>query len=122
MTLEAYNKALTEGKTRVKRLPTMLIGQQRSGKTSLKKSLQGLRFNPDEDSTVGIALDPSHFKVTTEIWKTGKKDQAESKKEKAVSFEHRVAHVVVENFKEQELSSELETVNKTKDLESSPKL
>ncbi|XP_044175060.1 uncharacterized protein LOC122958332 isoform X2 [Acropora millepora] len=83
----------------------MLIGQYRSGKTSLKKSLQGLQFNPNEDSTVGIDVDPSYFKVTTEIWKTGKKDQAANKEEKAASFEHHVARVVVENLKEQELTS-----------------
>ena len=117
--LEAYNKALTEGKTRVKRIPIMLIGQERSGKTSLKKSLQGLLFNPDEDSTAGIDIDPSDFKVTTEIWKTGKKDQAANRKESASSFEHHVARVVVENLKEKQLTSELKNVGKLKDLESS---
>ncbi|XP_067050218.1 uncharacterized protein [Acropora muricata] len=118
--LEAYNRALTEGKTRVRRIPIMLIGQDRSGKTSLKKSLQGLRFNPDEDSTVGIDVDPSYFKVTTEIWKTGKKDQAGNKEEMSGSFEHHVARVVVENLREQELTSEVKTMDKSKDLESSP--
>ncbi|XP_015759573.1 PREDICTED: uncharacterized protein LOC107338838 isoform X2 [Acropora digitifera] len=115
--LEAYNRALTEGKTRVRRIPIMLIGQDRSGKTSLKKSLQGLRFNPDEDSTVGIDVDPSYFKVTTEIWKTGKKDQAGNKEEMSGSFEHHVARVVVENLREQELTSEVKTMDKSKDLE-----
>ena len=47
--LEAYYKALEEGKTRVRRIPVMLIGQARSGKTSLKKSLKGIPFNPHED-------------------------------------------------------------------------
>ena len=117
--LEAYNKALTEGKTRVKRIPIMLIGQERSGKTSLKKSLQGLRFNPHEDSTTGIDIDPSDFKVTTEIWKTGKTDQAANKKGMASSFEHHVACLVVENLKEKQFSSELKNVDKLKDLESS---
>ena len=117
--LEAYNKALREGKTRVKRIPIMLIGQDRSGKTSLKKSLQGLQFNPNEDSTVGIDVDPSYFKVTTEIWKTGKKDQAANKEEKAASFEHHIARVVVENLKEQELNSEVKAVDESKGLESS---
>ena len=112
--MEAYNKALTEGKTRLKRIPIMLIGQERSGKTCLKKSLQGLRFNPKEDSTVGIDVDPSHFKVTTEIWKAGKKDQAANREEMATSFEHRVARVVVENLREQELTSKVKIVNKLK--------
>ena len=44
--LEAQNRALTEGGTLVKKIPIMSIGQDRSGKTGLKKSLQGLRFNP----------------------------------------------------------------------------
>ncbi|XP_015775981.1 PREDICTED: uncharacterized protein LOC107354086 [Acropora digitifera] len=116
---EAYNKALAEGKTRVKRIPIMLIGQERSGKTSLKKSLQGLRFNPDEESTTGIDIDPSYFKVTNEIWKTGKKDQATNKKDRASSFEHHVARVVVENLKEKQLTSDSKNVDKLKDLETS---
>ena len=98
----------------------MLIGQDRSGKTSLKKSLQGLRFNPKENSTDGIDVDPSHFKVTTEIWKAGKKDQAANKEEMAISFEHRVARVVFENLRQQELTSEAKIVDKAKVLETSP--
>ena len=53
----------------------MVVGQERSGKTSLKKSLKGECFNPHEDSTEGIDVDPSQFQLSTEIWKTGKKDQ-----------------------------------------------
>ena len=41
----------------------MLIGQDRAGKTSLKKSFLGLPFDPDEDSTDGIKVDPSKFEV-----------------------------------------------------------
>ena len=44
----------------------MLIGQGGAGKTSTKKSLKGIRFDPNEDRTVGIDVDPSHFKVSTE--------------------------------------------------------
>ena len=120
--LEAYSKALTEGKTRLKKIPIMLIGQNRSGKTSLKKSLQGLRFNPDENSTVGIQVDPSHFKVTTEVWMSGKKGQAANKEEMAASFEHRVARVVVEKLREQELKSEAKTVDKSKDPLQDPQI
>ena len=53
----------------------MLIGQDRTGKTSLKKSLKGELFNAKERCTEGIETDPSHFKVSTEIWKTGHKDK-----------------------------------------------
>ena len=41
----------------------LLIGQDRAGKTSLKKSLIGLPFNPKENSTKGIEVDPSIFQV-----------------------------------------------------------
>ena len=61
MAIRALNKALAEGKTQNKRVPIMLIRQDRSGKTSLKTSLTGQKFNPLEDSTVGIDADPSHF-------------------------------------------------------------
>lgn len=54
--LAAYNKALEEGETRVMRLPVMLIGQARSGKTSLRKSLKKEKFDEEEPSTDGIEL------------------------------------------------------------------
>ena len=41
----------------------MLIGQDRAGKTSLKKCLIGLPFDPKENSTEGIEVDPSVFQV-----------------------------------------------------------
>ena len=41
----------------------MLIGQDRAGKTSLKKSLIGLPFDPKENSTEGIEVDPSVFQL-----------------------------------------------------------
>ena len=80
--LKAYYKALEEGVTRVRRI-LMLIGQDRSGKTSLKKSLKENPFNPHEDSTVLIDADPSHFQVTTETWNIGEEDQATNKEAKS---------------------------------------
>ena len=50
----------------------MLIGQDRAGKTSLKKSFLGLPFDPEEESTEGIEVDPSKFEVDidqVENWK-----------------------------------------------------
>ena len=41
----------------------MIIGQERAGKTSLKKSLLGMPFKKTEESTVGIKVDPSKFEV-----------------------------------------------------------
>ena len=77
LAVDAYNKALADGKTSVKRVPIMLTRQDRASMTSLRKSLRGICFDPKEDSTIGIDVDPSHFKVTKETWRTGtkKKDQ-----------------------------------------------
>jgi len=98
LAFEAYNNALAEGKTCVKRVPLMLIGQDRSGKTSLKKSLKGTIFNPEEDSTVGIDVDRYHFKVTSDIWITGKKDEESTPDAEAISFEHNTARLVAEKL------------------------
>lgn len=97
---EAYNNALAEGNACVKRVPLMLIGQDRSGKTSLKKSLKGIVFDPDEDSTVGIDVDRYHFEVTIETWMTGKKDEESTTDAEAISFEHNAARLVAERLME----------------------
>ena len=52
-----YQKALRDGYVSVYRGRIFLIGQDRAGKTSLKKSLLGMPFDPKEESTEGI--DPS---------------------------------------------------------------
>ena len=101
LALRAYKKALLEGRTCTKRVPIMLIGQDRSGKTSLAKSLKGERFNPEEDSTVGIDVDPSHFKVSTEIWKPGEKDEQRNV-ERACSYAHHAARLIVQNLSVEE--------------------
>ena len=101
LAVEAYNKALAEGKTCIKRVPVMFIGQDRAGKTSLKKSLMGQPFNPDEGSTVGIDVDPSLFEISTEIWRTGERDQ-ERISEGGISFEHHAARLVVSKLNEEE--------------------
>jgi len=54
-----YEKALKDGSVNVWRGRVLLVGQDRAGKTSLKKSLLGLPFNPKEQSTEGIQVDPS---------------------------------------------------------------
>ena len=99
--VKAYNKALTGGKACIKRIPVMLIGQERTGKTSLKKSLKGENFNKEEESTVGIDTDSLYFKVSTEIWKSGKvKGEVEFESED--QFEHfAIAKVIYELLKQQ---------------------
>ena len=55
--MRMYQKALRDGFVNVYRGRIFLIGQDRAGKTSLKKSLLGVPFDPQEESTEGI--DPS---------------------------------------------------------------
>ena len=100
LALEAYNKALTEGMTCDNRVPVMFIGQERSGKTSLKKSLRGEPFNKDEASTVGIDVDHSYFKVSTEIWKVGEKDKGTPSKS-SISYTDHLARLTVENLRQE---------------------
>ena len=61
-----YQHALRDGAVNVQRSRILLIGQDRAGKTSLKKSLIGLPFDPKENSTEGIEVDPSIFQVHTD--------------------------------------------------------
>ena len=98
----------------------MLIGQDRSGKTSLKRSLRGEPFNPDEESTVGIDVDPSHFKVSTEIWKIGEKAE-ERNSETSISYEYHAARATVQRLKEKQMAPNPEDrVPETKQSESIP--
>ncbi|KAL9958370.1 hypothetical protein ACROYT_G035376 [Oculina patagonica] len=115
---EVYNNALAEGKTCVKRVPLMAIGQDRSGKTSLKKSLKGIRFNPEEDSTVGIDVDRYDFEVTTEMWVTGKKDEEAKSDTAAISFEHNAARLVAERLKKEESATERVAVDSARSFDS----
>ena len=48
----------------------LLIGQDRAGKTSLKKFLLGLPFDPKEQSTEGIEVDPSKCEIDVDQIKT----------------------------------------------------
>ena len=98
MAIRAYHKALEQGMTRVMRVPIMIIGQERSGKTSLKKSLKGQLFNPDEESTDSIERDPSFFSVTTEMWKAGE-TETEPYSDAHISFHYRVARIIAANLR-----------------------
>ena len=59
----AFKEAMEKGSVEVYRGRIMLIGQDRAGKTSLKKFLLGIPFDPEEESTVGIEVDPTKFEV-----------------------------------------------------------
>ncbi|PFX19101.1 putative serine/threonine-protein kinase pats1 [Stylophora pistillata] len=99
--LKAYKKAIAEGKTFVRRVPIMLIGQDRSGKTSLKRSLRGQIFDEDENSTVGVTVDPSYFKVSHDVWKVGEKDEGVNSGT-TFSYEYQAARLTVENLNEEQ--------------------
>ena len=63
----AFQRALQQNeKVNVCRGRVMIVGQERAGKTSLKKSLLGMPFNKEEESTVGIEVDPSKFEVNVD--------------------------------------------------------
>jgi len=62
----AYEKALRDGFVNVYRGRILLIGQDRAGKTSLKKSLLGLPFDPKEQSTEGIEVQASTCQIEVE--------------------------------------------------------
>ena len=111
--LEAYNNALAEGQACVKRVPLMIVGQDRSGKTSVKKSLKGICFNPDEDSTLGIEVDDYLFKVTTEIWKTGEIDEEANIDTTVTSFEHSAARWIAEKLTMHEKIAEVKQTSST---------
>ena len=95
--IEAYNNALIDGKACIKRVPIMIIGQDRTGKTSLKRSLKGEKFNANETSTEGIETDPSHFNVSTEIWRASKKHK-KADSETNVLFEYHAAKLISESL------------------------
>ena len=79
----------------------MIIGQARTGKTSLKRSLKGELFNPNEGSTDGIEADPSYFKVTTHVWRTASNSEdIETKAE--FLLDHQVAQNMAKRVKEEE--------------------
>ena len=86
----------------------MLIGQDRAGKTSLKKSLKGICFDPEEDSTVGIDVDPSHCKVSAETWRTGATESSQDS-DFALSFENHIARWIVDRFEEESEDTSFET-------------
>ena len=101
---EAFNKALLEGDGYITRVPVMIVGQKRTGKTSLKRSLKWELFNPNEGSTEGIETDPSYFKVSPDVWRTGKNSK-DTESEPTFSFEHLVDQLIVESLLKKETNT-----------------
>ena len=90
----------------------MIIGQARTGKTSLKKSLKGELFDPDEGRTEGIETDPSYFKVTTDVWRTASNSE-DTETEAEFLLDRQVAQNIAKGIKEEELLGDPST-SKTK--------
>ena len=79
----------------------MFIGQGQSGKTSLKRSLKGERFDPEETITKGIERDPSYFKISQEVWKIGESgDEATNSDPAPISYEKCTAQCIFKSLKE----------------------
>ena len=102
----AYEKALKDGSVKVYRGRILLIGQDNAGKTSLKKSLLGLPFDPKEQSTEGIEVDPSKCEIDVHQVKSWHSTSGN----KPVLLEHSkdVAKIVAEKMIRLEESSEEE--------------
>ena len=58
-----FKEAMEKGSVPVYRGRIMLLGQDRGGKTSLKKFLLGIPFDPEEESTVGVNVDQTKCEV-----------------------------------------------------------
>ena len=84
---------------KVYRTRIMLIGQDRAGKTSLKKSFLGLPFDPEEKSTDGIEVDPSKFEVDIDQVKKWKRTD---EKFGLSQFASDIAKLVAEELKKDE--------------------
>ena len=92
----AYESALKDGAVNVYRGRVLLIGQDRAGKTSLKKSLIGLPFNSKEKSTDGIEVDPSKFRLNFDEVRNWQ--PIDEKKQGLLGCSKDVAQVVVEKM------------------------
>ena len=88
------------GKVQVYRGRIMLLGQDRAGKTSLKKSLLGIPFNPEEESTVGVEVDPSKFEV--DVDQVQNWQRTEQKKLDVSEFADDIARIIAKDLTETE--------------------
>ena len=86
----------------------MVIGQDRAGKTSVKKSLLGLPFNPMEPSTDGVEVDSSTLEVEVKQVKNWEPvDEPESLDNQ---LNEEVAKLVVEELSKSHTLEEKEAV------------
>ena len=76
----------------------MLLGQTRAGKTSLKKSLLGMPFNPEEESTIGVEVDPSKCEV--DVDKVKNWEPIKEKKLQVSEFFEDIARLIATDLNE----------------------
>lgn len=84
----AYKRALSKGRTFDTRVRIMLIGENGAGKTSLKRSLKGEKFDKHEPSTQGVEMDAPLLKTGVEAWKEHQADETNT------VFDHKSALLV----------------------------
>ena len=111
---------------KVCRARLLIIGQDRAGKTSLKKSLIGLPFNPNEPSTEVVEVNPSKFEVTVEQvveWKAVNDDDDEQVRPENRSVARLVAeHMLKKTKKTEESQMSPEEEKKINEEEAPPEL
>ena len=105
----AFREAMEKGSVEVYRGRIMLIGQDRAGKTSLKKFLLGIPFDPEEESTVGIKVDPTKFEV--EIDQVKNWQCTDHKKLDLSEYHDDIARITAEQMKALEGESQETTEN-----------
>ena len=94
----AYSRALLDGKVKLRRARLMVIGQDRAGKTSVKKSLLGLAFDPMEPSTDGVEVDPSTLEVEVKQVKNTNWEPVDEPQNLDNQLNEEVAKLVVEDL------------------------
>ena len=94
----AFQRAMQSGKVKVYRGRIMFLGQDRAGKTSLKKSLLGLPFDPKQESTVGVEVDPSKCEVEVDQVKNWM--PSERKKREMSEFKDEIARFIARDLTE----------------------
>lgn len=93
----AFKEAMEKGSVPVYRGRIMLLGQDGAGKTNLKKFLLGIPFEPEEDSTVGVEVEPTKFEV--EIDQVKEWQRCTDKKKLDLSAIEDIAKMTAENVK-----------------------
>ena len=94
----AYHNALQNGSVQVNRGRVMLLGHAGAGKTSLKKYLLGIPFDPGEESTVGVEVDIS--KCELEVDQVKNWQCTEKKKLDLCDFTEGIAKMIATDLKE----------------------